>query len=94
LKSALGHENALLGSKENLRLDGKYVVYRRLGQESSGKWDKGVNLRAPTRSVAAYDVSNGNVERGSDVISADTLVTKPASFTSNGATDVDGLNVV
>jgi hypothetical protein len=37
LKCALGHKNALLFPKENLRLDGKSQVYRRLGQESSGK---------------------------------------------------------
>jgi hypothetical protein len=37
LKCALGHGIALLFSEENLCLSGKYLVYRRLGQESSGK---------------------------------------------------------
>jgi hypothetical protein len=37
LKCALGHENALLFPDGNLCLDGKYLVYRRLGQESSRK---------------------------------------------------------
>jgi hypothetical protein len=35
LKRALGHKNILLIPDENLRLDGKIQVYRRLGQESS-----------------------------------------------------------
>ena len=37
LKCALGHVNALLFPLENLRLDGKIQVYRRLAQESSAK---------------------------------------------------------
>jgi hypothetical protein len=40
LKCALRHENALLFSRKNLRLDGKYLVYRKLDQESSGKLRK------------------------------------------------------
>jgi hypothetical protein len=35
LKCALGHGSALLFPEENLRLDGKFQVYRSLGQESS-----------------------------------------------------------
>jgi hypothetical protein len=35
LKRALGHKNILLIPDENLCLDGKIQVYRRLGQESS-----------------------------------------------------------
>jgi hypothetical protein len=35
LKCALGHENALLFPLTNLRLDGKFQVYRRLRPESS-----------------------------------------------------------
>jgi len=35
LECALGHRNALLFAVENLRLDGKYLVYRRSGFESS-----------------------------------------------------------
>jgi hypothetical protein len=35
LKCALGHRNALLILKENLCHGGKYLVYLRLGQESS-----------------------------------------------------------
>jgi hypothetical protein len=35
LKCALGHNNALLSSSGNLRLNGKIQVYRRRGQESS-----------------------------------------------------------
>ena len=37
LKCALRHWNALLFTEENLSLDGKIQVYRRLAQESSGK---------------------------------------------------------
>jgi hypothetical protein len=47
LKCALGHGNALLFPTENLSLDGKIQVYRRLGQESSGKWRGEKNGRGP-----------------------------------------------
>jgi hypothetical protein len=47
LKCALGHGNALLFPTENLSLDGKIQVYRRLRQESSGKWRREMNGRGP-----------------------------------------------
>jgi hypothetical protein len=56
LKCALGHDNALLFPEEKLRLDGKYLVYRRLGQESSGKcyWDKICGSQSAVRGNAPH----------------------------------------
>jgi hypothetical protein len=51
LKCALGHGDALLFPKENLCLTGKLLVYRRLGQESSGGLAKGKLSSGKSRQI-------------------------------------------
>jgi hypothetical protein len=91
LKCALGHGIALLFPVENLRLDGKTQVYRRLSQESSGARRKGENRLPPAhrRGRAIKREKYPCAE-----LSAVTLVTFQASFTINGATHPEWTKVM
>jgi hypothetical protein len=102
LKCALGHENALLFPVQNLRLDGKIQVYRRLGQESSGaKLCRDVNRAEPASKASFLEAHPVLQKCSTDAgfplnrcraisLFGVTLVTLRGEFHHNGATHPDG----
>jgi hypothetical protein len=94
LKCALGHKNALLFPEENLRLDGKSQVYRRLGQESSANClEAGTAPSKPSWNSSQESLDQRHNSAGGAALNvsvaafcSDSGNTLAASFTSNGAT--------
>ena len=86
LKCALGHVDALLFSGGNLRLDGKFQVYRMLAQESSRAQEAAETgrVQGSRRRLVRDTITCGPGPLVKGFIN--TMVTELRSFTSDGAT--------